>query len=180
MRTHIIGYLLSRSGGGIFSVLNELYNNKLFFNSPYSNLLFWGYRDSFSENDMKNLPGKKYIFDIPFKKLNKIYYSSLFKKKFLAEIEENEIIHIHSLWLYSSMLARIAQTQKKAKKIISVHGMLDTWALQNGNFKKHIALKLFEKHNINTADCLHALCEQEYYDIRTIAPHTPIAIIPME
>ena len=56
--------------------------------------------------------------------------------------------------------------------------MLDKWALDNNKFYKKLALELFERANLNSASCIHALCEQEYIDIRKIAPDVPIAIIP--
>ena len=178
MKIHILNLHLSRLGGGIFTVIKELYLSKHFANSTYSKMHFWSYEDNFSSSDSYDLQGVCSLFSVYLKSLNKIYYSAKLKQVFLSEVSENDIIHLHSLWLYLSIVISIAQKRKKAKKIISTHGMLDRWALSNGKIKKKLALNLFERRNLNTADCIHALCFQEYMDIRKIAPEKPVAIIP--
>lgn len=172
MQIHIINLSLSRKGGGIFTVINELYNSKIFKKTVFkNNLIFWGYKDEYSEIDTKELNG----ISRTFKKTNKFLFSLKFKRELRADIAENSIVHLHSLWMYPSVLLL---NLNKTKKIISTHGMLDSWALNNSKIKKSIALFLFERKNLNSADCIHALCQQEYYDIRKIAPKVPIAIIP--
>jgi poly(glycerol-phosphate) alpha-glucosyltransferase len=96
----------------------------------------------------------------------------------LSKVKHNDIIHLHSLWQYPSILLNQLNKGRKFKKIISPHGMLDPWALNNNKTQKAISLYLYEKKNLNTADCIHALCEQEYRDIKKIAPNVPVAIIP--
>jgi poly(glycerol-phosphate) alpha-glucosyltransferase len=172
MKIHIINLSLSRKGGGIFTVINELYNSKTFKKTVFkNNLIFWGYKDEYSEIDTKTLNG----ISRTFKKTNKFLFSLKFKRELKANISANSIVHLHSLWMYPSVLFL---NLSKAKKVISTHGMLDSWALNNSKTKKKIALLLFERKNLNSADCIHALCEQEYHDIRKIAPKVPIAIIP--
>jgi glycosyltransferase involved in cell wall biosynthesis len=172
MKIHIINLFLSRNGGGIFTVVNELYNSKIFKKTVFKdNLYFWGYNDKYSEIDTKELNG----ISRTFKKTNKFLFSLKFKRELKANISENSIIHLHSLWMYPSVLLL---NLNKTKKVISTHGMLDAWALNNSKTKKRISLFLFERKNLNSADCIHALCKQEYNDIRKIAPKVPIAIIP--
>ncbi len=178
MKLHILNLHLSRQGGGIFTVIKEMYQSREFLNSLYSQMYFWGYSDEYSNIDSISLPGRSLLYQIYLKTVNKIFFSKKLKLDFLQETSTNDIIHIHSLWLYLSVLASKAQKIKNARKIISVHGMLDKWALENGRMKKRLILKLFEQKNLNTANCIHALCEQEYQDIRKITSKIPIAIIP--
>ena len=79
---------------------------------------------------------------------------------------------------YTLQLCLKISKKNKIKKIISPHGMLDSWALKNSRFKKIISLMLFERKNLRTADCIHALCEKELQDIKKIVSDVPIAIIP--
>ena len=178
MKLHILNLFLSRNGGGIFTVIKELYQSGKFKESEYNNMFFWGYKDEYSDIDSIMLSGKSKVYKTNFKAFNKIYYSRQMGQDFIKEITENDIVHLHSMWLYLSIMATGAQEFKNVKKIISIHGMLDKWALKNGKFKKEIALILFEQKNLKTADCIHALCEQEFKDIRRFTPNTPVAIIP--
>jgi poly(glycerol-phosphate) alpha-glucosyltransferase len=71
MKIHIINLFLSRNGGGIFTVVNELYNSKIFKKTVFKdNLYFWGYNDKYSEIDTKELNG----ISRTFKKTNKFCY----------------------------------------------------------------------------------------------------------
>jgi len=56
--------------------------------------------------------------------------------------------------------------------------MLDPWALQNGKWKKRVAMRLYEKAALNAADCLHALNQSEAEAIQSLGLAPPIAIIP--
>lgn len=177
MKVHIINFSLSPYGGGIFTVIKELFSSKAFLSSKFKNLIFWGYDDdSISGHD--SLPGPVNVYKTPFKRVNRIFFSNRLRFDLFGSVNSGDIIHLHSLWLYLSFLTLSLKSRKEVVKIISVHGMLDSWALKHGYLKKRLSLFLFERSNLNSADCLHALCEQEYNDIRQIAPYTPIAIIP--
>ncbi|WP_036822779.1 glycosyltransferase [Polaribacter sp. Hel1_85] len=174
MKVYIINLFLSRQGGGIFTVLKELYYSKVSQNYFNKELTFIGFEDENYQKDRLKLNG----VSIGFKKENAFFYSKKFKNHLFNNIEIDSIIHLHSLWMYSSILLLKLNRNNRFYKIISPHGMLDKWALNNGSLKKKISLLLFEKRNINSANCVHALCTQEYKDIRKISKKVPIAIIP--
>jgi poly(glycerol-phosphate) alpha-glucosyltransferase len=177
MKIHVLNLHLSRLGGGIYTVIKELYQTERFRNSVYSEIHFWGYEDEFSNVDTRSLFGRSHTFLIKNKVINKIFFSWKLRKTILQNISASDILHLHSLWLYLSIIVTFAKKKTTSKKIISTHGMLDEWALKNRWIKKRIALLFFENKNFKTADCIHALCEQEYKDIRKINKETPIAII---
>lgn len=178
MRVHIISPILSRYGGGVFTVIRELYGSKSALVKKKIKLFLWGYKDDFCYEDCESINAKKIFVSLKYLPLNKIYYSLELKRKLSKEIGDNDIVHLHSLWQYPSILLNQLNKGKKFKKIVSPHGMLDPWALNNNKIRKAISLFLYEKKNLNTADCIHALCEQEYRDIRKLAPNVPVAIIP--
>lgn len=174
MKLFVVNLFLSRSGGGIFTVLKEIYNSKVSKTHFNKEITFLGFADENYIKDSIDLNGKT----ISFEKENPFFYSKLFKSFILKNIDSNAIVHLHSLWMYTSYIVLKTQKNKKFKKIISPHGMLDKWALNNGKIKKKISLYLFEKKNLKTAQCIHALCYQEYLDIRKISKNVPVAIIP--
>lgn len=171
MKVYVVNLFLSRNGGGIFSVLKELYNSDFSVSFFKSKIRFIGYKDNYTEKDSKLLNGEVVCLE----KENTFYYSKKLKIELKNADYNDTIVHLHTIWMYPSMLL---SREKKIKKIISPHGMLDNWALNNGRWKKTLSLMLFEKKNLRTADCIHALCYQEYQDIRSLIKDTPIAIIP--
>jgi glycosyltransferase involved in cell wall biosynthesis len=89
-----------------------------------------------------------------------------------------DLLHLHGLWTYPSMVS-LGFTRRTARPhIISPHGMLDPWALQNSVWKKRLAARLFEDANIQTASCLHALNSSEEAAIRAYGFTGPVCVIP--
>jgi len=56
--------------------------------------------------------------------------------------------------------------------------MLEPWALQQSKFKKHIAMALFQKKDLEKATCLHATAPMEVQTFRNLGFINPIAMIP--
>jgi glycosyltransferase involved in cell wall biosynthesis len=89
-----------------------------------------------------------------------------------------DLLHVHGLWMYPSVLAQKWASAKRKPHIVSPHGMLEPWALANSRWKKRGAWTLFERANLARAPCLHALTESEALDMRRMGLKNPIAVIP--
>jgi glycosyltransferase involved in cell wall biosynthesis len=88
-----------------------------------------------------------------------------------------DVVHLHGLWTYASVAA-LAWSGGRRPRVISPHGMVDSWALQNSALKKRIAAALFERRNVMQGDALHALCGPEHRAIRAYGYRGPVATIP--
>ncbi|MGP3726347.1 glycosyltransferase [Cereibacter sphaeroides] len=89
-----------------------------------------------------------------------------------------DVLHLHGLWLYPSIAALRWRARSGRPVMISPHGMLDGWALNNSAWKKRLALMLFEQRNLSGAACLHALADNERMAIRALGVSAPVAVIP--
>lgn len=96
-----------------------------------------------------------------------------------SELNNNpmSLLHLHGLWMFTSYFTN-RQRLKGTPTIVSPHGMLDPWALKHSKWKKKLILNLFEKKNLNNADCVHALTTVEASHIRNISSNVPICVIP--
>jgi poly(glycerol-phosphate) alpha-glucosyltransferase len=94
------------------------------------------------------------------------------------EIGSADLIHVHGLWMYPGILAASLSRTKACKRVVSPHGMLEPWALGNSPWKKRLAGWLFERKNLTSAHCLHALCANEARSFREFGLSNPIAVIP--
>lgn len=88
-----------------------------------------------------------------------------------------DIIHAHGLWMYGSVISA-NMARAGVANVISPHGMLDSWALSQGRFKKKIASLAFERGHLQGARCIHALNSQEAEAIRACLPNAPVAVVP--
>ena len=89
-----------------------------------------------------------------------------------------QVLHTHGIWTYLSIgVPRWARRNHKPY-VVSPHGMLDSWALNNSKLKKKLAGLLYERRHLRGASCLHALCASEADSIRAFGLKNPIATIP--
>jgi glycosyltransferase involved in cell wall biosynthesis len=89
-----------------------------------------------------------------------------------------DLLHVHGLWMYPSV-ASLSWSRATARPyVITPHGMLDGWALDNSRWKKRIALWAFEGRHLRGAACLHALCQPEADAFRALGLRNPICIVP--
>ncbi len=105
-------------------------------------------------------------------------FSPDLKKQLQMQTQSGGIVHSHGLWMYPGLAARECAVKNHCRLIVSPHGMLEPWALNNSSWKKKLAGHFFEYKNLQTADCLHALCAPEAENIRRYGLKNPIAIIP--
>jgi poly(glycerol-phosphate) alpha-glucosyltransferase len=89
-----------------------------------------------------------------------------------------DLSHTHGLWRYSSIAARNYSRATRRPYLVSPHGMLDPWALQQSRWKKRLACRLFEREHLRGARCLRALCVSEAQSIRRLKLANDIALIP--
>lgn len=93
-------------------------------------------------------------------------------------IESNAIFHGHGLWqLPVHQMTKLA-VKNNVPYIISPHGMLNSWSFQQKNFKKKLALGIYQGRDIKQATCLHATSHMEANDLRELGYRNPIAVIP--
>jgi len=88
-----------------------------------------------------------------------------------------DLLHAHGLWTYSS-LASARWSRGTKPYLVSPHGMLDKWALDNSRWKKRPIAGLYENTHLHGAACLHALNKAEADSIRAYGLGNPICVIP--
>jgi glycosyltransferase involved in cell wall biosynthesis len=100
------------------------------------------------------------------------------RSRFKKTITETDGIHIHGIWEAHSVIAAHVAKAKKRPYIVSVHGMLEPWALQHKRIKKALYAAFFETRVLQGAACLRALTTDEVDDYRRLGLSSPIAVVP--
>ncbi len=124
----------------------------------------------------KNISEENFIYTYSLSKFNFL----LFSKPFLNFLVNNvfDIYHGHGLWqIPIHNMVKIAGL-KKIPYVISPRGMLRPWALERRSLKKKIALKLYQKKDLDYAACLHATSQKEAEEILDLGFKNPVAVIP--
>ncbi|HEY0784698.1 MAG TPA: glycosyltransferase [Acidobacteriaceae bacterium] len=100
------------------------------------------------------------------------------KARFREQVRHADGLHIHGLWAQSEEVAAAMARELERPYIVSAHGMLEPWALEQKKWKKRIYAALTERRNLGGAACLHALTRAEAEDYRRFGVERPIAVIP--
>lgn len=105
-------------------------------------------------------------------------YAPALGRQIESRLANGGVVHSHGLWMYPGFAARRQAAGRTCPLVVSPHGMLEPWALNNARWKKQLVARLFENGNLRQADCLHALCVAEAENFRRYGLKNPIAVIP--
>ncbi len=92
--------------------------------------------------------------------------------------KDYQILHGHGMWDIPIHQMCVSARRNRIAYVISPHGMLEPWALEQAKIKKKIALFLYQFSDLKNAYCIHATSDLEAKNIRNMGLDNPIAIIP--
>lgn len=98
-------------------------------------------------------------------------------RKLLGDVDI-DLVHMHGLWMYHSLVTLGWAQQTKKPHIVSPHGMLEPWAWHHNAWKKRPVWWAWEKRNVESAAVLQATAYEEADNLRALGLRNPIAIIP--
>jgi poly(glycerol-phosphate) alpha-glucosyltransferase len=168
----ILAGSISRSAGGVFDAVRNLAIAIKRENS-YS-LSVIGLRDAETDRD-RPLWGEIKTEALSVRGLRGFGYAPNLAT--ILKLHNPHILHVHGLWMYPSVAA-IRWSRRTKPYIVSPHGMLDSWALNNSRLKKRVCAVLYENRHLHEAACLHALNQAEAAAIRGYGLRNPICVIP--
>ncbi|MFN8347261.1 MAG: glycosyltransferase [Spirosomataceae bacterium] len=93
-------------------------------------------------------------------------------------IHEYDVVHCHGIWHFGSVAPFLFKND--TPKAITIHGLLDKWALHHGYWKKWLFGVLFQKRFLRKADLIQINNRDELSDLRQFLgeQHPNVAIIP--
>lgn len=91
---------------------------------------------------------------------------------------EFDVIHIHGVWHFAGVAPYLAGV--KTPKCITIHGLLDRWAIRHGYWKKYIFGLLFQKNILRKTELIQINNLDEQEDVRLFLgeEHPNVVIVP--
>jgi glycosyltransferase involved in cell wall biosynthesis len=89
-----------------------------------------------------------------------------------------DLVHSHGVWTFTSIAASRWSRRTSKPYVVSVHGMLEPWSLQQRSLKKSVARWLYQDRLLSGAGALRATSEMEADNIRSAGFNNPIAVVP--
>jgi len=78
--------------------------------------------------------------------------------------DEFDIIHLHGMFHFGSVFPLTLRT--RARRVVTVHGTLEPWALRKGRWKKEFFSSLGQRRLLRRADLVHVNSAEEAEDVR--------------
>ena len=112
--------------------------------------------------------------------LSKIFreYSAPLYAWLKAHIHEFDIVHCHGIWHFGSLAPFLLDRQ--VRKVVTIHGLLDKWAIRHHYWKKKLLSVVLQKRLLNRADLIQINNTDEADDLLRYLghQHPNVAIIP--
>lgn len=98
---------------------------------------------------------------------------------FEDEIKACDVLHLHAMWTPSNVQLAIAAKALGKAYIISPHGMLDDWCMDQNPLVKRGFLALVGTATLQNAAFVHCTAEAEFAQARRWIPHARGLILPL-
>jgi len=93
-------------------------------------------------------------------------------------VKKFDLVHIHALWSYSSLVAARAARRENVPYIVRPAGMLSDYTFRNGFWKKQIYWNLLERRTVLSAAVIHATSREEKADVLKRSSTARVHVIP--
>ena len=94
-------------------------------------------------------------FSPPINAIREFSYSGDFTIWLWKNIRNYDLLHIHGIFSYAPTIAMVIAHHQKVPYIITAHGQLNEWSLQQKTFKKQLYINLIAKYFLNHSQSTH-------------------------
>jgi len=93
-------------------------------------------------------------------------------------VHEYDVVHMHGIWHFGSLAPFLIPNN--AIKVITIHGLLDKWAIAHSKWKKQLVTALYQKKLLGKADLIQINNTDEEQDVIRYLGYRPknMVIVP--
>lgn len=173
MKVLVITGSLSRRAGGLFYSVPALTRELL--NNGEAEVTVLGVRDEYYESDKGHWVGLNVVACRAV-----MIAGNFISLQMLLHVlfHRYQLVHVHGIWNFASLSARIASVIHGSSVVVSPRGMLDPWILSRSRYLKKFAWIIWERKLLESAIFVHALCKSEAESVGQVCPKANVFISP--
>ncbi|WP_066377217.1 MULTISPECIES: glycosyltransferase [unclassified Anabaena] len=118
-------------------------------------------------------------FSPNFKPVREYAFSGQFTQWLWRNMANYELVHVHALFSYPSTIAMLIARIQNIAYIVTTHGLLCEWSLQQSTSKKQTYLKLIERANLNASQIIHFTSHKEKQEVSQLGFQAPNFVLPL-
>jgi glycosyltransferase involved in cell wall biosynthesis len=105
-------------------------------------------------------------------------YSRALSTWLKRNMDRYDLVHVHAFFSFASSTAMAIARRKKIPYLVSPHGLLCEWSLQQSALRKKLYLALIERTNLNGSAALEFTAEQELAEAAPLRLRAPGFVLP--
>ena len=137
-----------------------------------------GLSKALSKNINLTISTLKTKYPPEFVKNVKLNYCEKKNQEIFNKHSKFDIFHINGVWEFFVHKMVLLAKNNNIPYVISPHGMLEEWSLNQGKIKKKIAMFLYQKKDLVQSACIHVTALSEMESVRKLGFKNPVAVIP--
>lgn len=100
------------------------------------------------------------------------------KRSIYQAVPQADVVHNHSVWMLPNSYSSRAAEKYSKPVVITAHGAIEPWAVQNSGWKKRLVGRWFQDHELHQASCIVVNNTTEIAGLRQYGLKNPVAVIP--
>lgn len=170
---HVISSMSTTSGGPTRSTLLTMIGTR----SLGMDVTVLTHQPAPGEEAVSNDPSIRYLPRSCFYE-KRWGYSKAIPQELNSVKNRADIYHIQGLWQYPGYATAQFAWCQGFHYVVTLRGTLYPEALAHSSLIKKIALSIYQRRQLQRADCIHVTCREEMVHYRALGFTNPVAVIP--
>lgn len=101
------------------------------------------------------------------------------RDRIARRLHDADILHLHTPWAPANLSLARAARRAGTPYVLTLHGMLDDWAIRQKWLKKRLYLTLFARRLLRDAAFVHCTAQGEREQSEPRLPHRRVRVVPL-